>query len=126
MPLKKRTTSRDRLDGSKKINPITEIYLIPGRVWLWLNYMNPKGGYAAVRASTRHARSPVMTWIYSGMFWIFILPIFSSLFIADTGVPLFLFGAIFTGVAIATLNVYVFAISSLLFGFYYLKTSGGI
>jgi hypothetical protein len=67
-----------------------------------------------------------MTWIYSGMFWIFILPIFSSLFIADTGVPLFRFGAIFTGVTIATLNVYFFVISSLLFGIYYLKTTGGI
>ena len=88
--------------------------------------MNPKGGYAAARASTRHARSPIMTWIYSGMFWIFILPIFSSLFIPAIGIPLFLFGATFTGVAIATLNMYIFAISGILFVLYYLKTSGGI
>lgn len=126
MPSRQKSTSRDRLDGARKFNLISEFYLFPGRMWLWLNFMNPKGGYAAVRASTRHARSPVMTWIYSVMFWVIVLPIFLSLFIPGVGIPLFRFGIALTGAAIATLNIYTFVISGVLFGLYSLKSSGVI
>ena len=61
--------SRDRLDGSKKSNIIVELYLFPGRLILWLQYMFPSKGYAKVRQSSRHARSPIMTFLYSSIFW---------------------------------------------------------
>lgn len=122
----KRPPSRDRLDGTRNFNPISAFYLVPGRVWLWLNYMNPKGGYAGVRMATRHARSPIMTWIYSGMFWIAVLPIFASLFIPALGMVLFGVGILVTGAAVATINVFTFTTSVILFGLYYLKNSGVI
>jgi hypothetical protein len=59
--------ARDRLDGTKKYNLIYEVFTLPGRVILWLNYMNPKKG--RIVRSARHARSPGMTLIYSIVFW---------------------------------------------------------
>ena len=61
--------SKDRLDGSKKSNILVELYLFPGRLILWLQYMFPSKGYAKVRQSSRHARSPIMTFVYSSIFW---------------------------------------------------------
>ncbi len=64
--------ARDRLDGSKKKSAFYEIYTIPGRIFLWLQYMFPKKGYAGVRQTARHARSPIMTFIYSTIFWVIL------------------------------------------------------
>lgn len=75
--------SRDRLDGSKKKNPIAEIYLLPGRALLWLGYMFPAKGYSKVRQSARHARSPIMTFVYSTTFWIFVIEYISPGAITD-------------------------------------------
>lgn len=61
---------RDRLDGTKKSNIVVELYLFPGRLILWLHYMFPSKGYSKVRQSSRHARSPIMTFLYSSIFWI--------------------------------------------------------
>ena len=64
--------SRDRLDGTHKKRLIVELYLLPGRVLLWLGYMFPGKGYSGVRQSARAARSPIMTFISSTAFWFFL------------------------------------------------------
>ena len=61
--------SRDRLDGTKKGNLLWEIYTAPGRLLLWIGYMFPGKGYSSARQSARHARSPLMTFIRSTVFW---------------------------------------------------------
>ena len=68
-----RRVSRDRLDGSEKKNWKKEVFLAPGRVILWLQYMFPQNGIRGVALSSRHARSPLMTWFYSILFWVCIL-----------------------------------------------------
>lgn len=45
-------------------------WLIPGVVIQWFIYMNPARGFRGVAASTRAARSPIMTYVYSIMFWL--------------------------------------------------------
>ncbi len=65
--------SKDRLDGSEKGNVLFELYTIPGRIILWLGYMFPGKGYSKVRMSARHARSPIMSFGYSTVFWYFLL-----------------------------------------------------
>ena len=64
--------SRDRLDGTHKKGLIVELYLLPGRVLLWFGYMFPGKGYSKVRQSARAARSPIMTFIGSTAFWLFL------------------------------------------------------
>jgi hypothetical protein len=61
--------NRDRLDGTQIQSPWVEFLLKPGRFILWIQYMLPKAGYRNIRMSSRHARSPVMTIIYSCLFW---------------------------------------------------------
>jgi hypothetical protein len=61
--------SKDRLDGTSGGGMLYEIFAFPGRVLLWLQYMNPKGGMAGVAASKRRANSPIMTFIYALGFW---------------------------------------------------------
>lgn len=61
--------SKDRLDGTVSKNALYEIFAFPGRVILWLQYMNPKGGMAGVAKSKRQANSPVMTFLYALGFW---------------------------------------------------------
>lgn len=61
---------RDRLDGSDKKSFFAELYTSPGRLILWLQYMFPIGGYSKTRSSARHARSPIMTFLYSTAFWV--------------------------------------------------------
>jgi hypothetical protein len=61
--------SKDRLDGTSGGGMLYEIFAFPGRVVLWLQYMNPKGGMAGVAASKRRANSPIMTFIYALGFW---------------------------------------------------------
>ena len=61
--------SKDRLDGTSGSGMLYELFVLPGRVLLWLQYMNPKGGMAGVAASKRRANSPIMTFIYALGFW---------------------------------------------------------
>ena len=48
------------------------IFLFPGKVWQWIMYMGVGSvkGYGNVRAQTRMARSPIMTWVYSIIVWL--------------------------------------------------------
>jgi len=62
--------AKDRLDGTKKKPFLLEFFLSPGRIILWLQYMMPGKGYSAVRQSSRNARSPIMTLLYSLGFWV--------------------------------------------------------
>lgn len=61
--------SRDRLDGTTTSSALYEIFAFPGRVILWLQYINPKGGMAGVAKSKRQANSPIMTALYALCFW---------------------------------------------------------
>lgn len=67
----RRSPSRDRLDGTEKKSKFKEIYLAPGRLILWFNYMFPAKGMQNITKSARHAKSPIMTFLYATMFWIF-------------------------------------------------------
>lgn len=62
-------TSRDRLDGTEKKSWKKELFLAPGRLILWIQYMFPQNGMRGIAMSARHAKSPIMTWLYSGLFW---------------------------------------------------------
>ncbi len=46
-----------------------KIFLLPGLILQWFVYMNPGNGMRGVAASTRAARSTLMTWVYSAVFW---------------------------------------------------------
>jgi hypothetical protein len=50
-----------------------KLTLIPGLVLQWFIYMNPGKGMRGVAASTRAARSPLMTGVYSAVFWVVAL-----------------------------------------------------
>jgi hypothetical protein len=43
--------------------------MAPGRLLLWVKYMFPQKGYAITRQTARHARSPIMTFLYSTDVW---------------------------------------------------------
>ena len=80
--------ARDRLDHSKRGSILYELFTLPGRTILWVKYMNPGKGYKGVRKSSRHARSPIMTFLYSLVFWFlaaFIAFLFLCTPIEDTG-----------------------------------------
>lgn len=62
--------AKDRLDGSKRSSLLYEAFVFPGRVILWVKYMNPPKGYRGTRAIARRAKSPIMTFLYSLLFWI--------------------------------------------------------
>jgi|694.fasta_scaffold06483_39 hypothetical protein len=64
--------NKDRLDGTAKGGCLFELFTLPGRIILWIQYMNPssKGGQWTMVAQTkRRASSPVMTVLYSLAFW---------------------------------------------------------
>ena len=73
---------RDRMDGTPKESTLKEVFLFPGRAILWIQYMFPGSTYRKVRMSSRHARSPIMTIIYSISFW-FLVGYVIIMFIAD-------------------------------------------
>jgi len=62
-------------DNIPRINPTgwRRWYLFPGRVIQWFLYMFPSGRYDRVVSSTRHARSPLMTYVYSTAFYFLLL-----------------------------------------------------
>jgi len=48
---------------------VLEVYLFPGKVFLWIRYMFPGQGYSKTRQGARWARSPIMTAIVSFFIW---------------------------------------------------------
>ena len=66
--------ARDNIAGIKKSGIIKNIFLFPGKVWQWIMYMSIGSvkGYGGVRQQTRLARSPLMTYVYSLIFWLII------------------------------------------------------
>lgn len=72
--------SKENLLGIKFDRPWKWL-LMPGVVLLWLSYMFPRSGISATVASSRHARSPIMTIAYSGVFYLaFFIFLLISLF----------------------------------------------
>lgn len=54
---------------------IKKLFLFPGMIFQWLMYMSVGSKpYGKVREQTRLARSPLMTFVYSLMFWVVLLP----------------------------------------------------
>ncbi|WP_128928757.1 hypothetical protein [Bradyrhizobium guangxiense] len=49
--------------------------LLPGVVAQWFLYTFPTGSFAKVVTDTRVARSPIMTYVISGIFYILVLPL---------------------------------------------------
>jgi hypothetical protein len=47
--------------------------LLPGKVIQWFLYMFPSGRYSRVVSATRHARSPLMTYVYSTALYFLVL-----------------------------------------------------
>lgn len=62
---------RDDVAGTESHSLPHTVYLLPGKVVQWFIYMNPSGSYAKVSKSTRAARSPVMTYVFASIFWLF-------------------------------------------------------
>lgn len=60
--------SRDNIPGIMLDRP-WKYFLIPGVVIQWFMYMNPRRGFQGVARSSRRARSPIMTYCYSTMFY---------------------------------------------------------
>ena len=67
--------ARDNISGIKKGGIIKNIFLSPGKVWQWIMYVTVGNvrGYGKVRAQTRLSRSPLMTYVYSTIFWLGVL-----------------------------------------------------
>jgi len=62
--------ANDRLDGTERRSFLYEAFTLPGRIILWVKYMNPPKEYGDARAIARRAKSPIMTFIYSFIFWL--------------------------------------------------------
>lgn len=50
-------------------------FLLPGIVAQWFLYTFPTGNFSKVVTDTRVARSPVMTYVISGIFYILAVPL---------------------------------------------------
>lgn len=54
------------------------LYLLPGRAYLWFRYiLAPKG---RVFATARRARSPIVSFVMSTLFWIAVVILFDFLY----------------------------------------------
>lgn len=60
---------RDNLAGVSFDGP-WRFALIPGAIIQWWMYMNPGRGFHGVAVSARVARSPIMTYVLSVVFWL--------------------------------------------------------
>lgn len=49
--------------------------LLPGVIAQWFLYTFPTGSFAKVVTDTRVARSPIMTYVISGIFYLLTLPL---------------------------------------------------
>ena len=71
---------RDNISGIIDKNVLKTIFLTPGRIIQWFMYMFVANlRYGGVRQQTRLARSPLMTYIYSIIFWIIFFFYISSI-----------------------------------------------
>lgn len=68
---------RENIPGVKFDRPWKWV-LVPGFVIQWIMYMFPEGGYASVRSLTRQSRSPLMTYVFSAIFYILVVAIIAS------------------------------------------------
>lgn len=68
---------RENLSGIRFDRPWKRL-LLPGLVIQWLIYMFPSGRYASILSETRHARSPLMTYVYSAAFYLVVLMLLGS------------------------------------------------
>ncbi len=58
------------LDGYEFDSKFMTYFCIPGRIFLWIRYMFPTGGFSGVAASGRQARSVLMVIFYSAAFYV--------------------------------------------------------
>ena len=63
--------SSDNISGIKSGGIIKTLFLLPGRIVQWFMYITigSAKGYGKVREQTRMARSPILTYFYSFLFW---------------------------------------------------------
>lgn len=74
----KRPVSPDVLDRQRR-SALGMIYLFPGRAYLWLRYIGaPKG---RVFATARQARSPIISFVTSTVFWIVAIFLLDSFYL---------------------------------------------
>lgn len=53
---------------------LKKLYLFPGMIVQWVMYVSVGSkSFSQVREQTRLARSPIMTFVYSSIFWISIV-----------------------------------------------------
>lgn len=66
---RKRSSNPDVLDR-QSFTLLWTLYALPGRIYLWFRYiLAPKG---KVFATSRQARSPIVVFFYSTIFWLII------------------------------------------------------
>jgi hypothetical protein len=66
------SNSRDNIPGLVFDRPWKAL-LIPGVVIQWFMYMNPQRGMSGVARTSRRARSPIMTYVYSAGFYLALI-----------------------------------------------------
>lgn len=65
--------SRDNIGGNQG-GLFVSLFLFPGMILQWGMYVLVAGErYGAVREQTRLARSPLMTWVFSAVFWLLLI-----------------------------------------------------
>ena len=64
--------NRDNISGVTLDKP-WKYLLLPGLIFQWWIYMSPGKGFRGVAASTRSARSPLMTYVFAAAVWIGLL-----------------------------------------------------
>lgn len=64
--------NRDNISDVRIDHP-SKYWLVPGVIIQWLVYMSPGRGIRGVAASTRAARSPLMTYVFSVAFYFWML-----------------------------------------------------
>jgi len=60
--------NRDNIPDFKLDKP-WKYLLLPGVIFQWWIYMNPGRGFRGIAVSTRAARSPLMTYVFSAAVW---------------------------------------------------------
>lgn len=56
--------------------------LLPGVITQWFLYTFPTGNFSKVVTDTRVARSPLMTYVISGIFYLIAVPLIGLLLLA--------------------------------------------
>lgn len=76
----------DKLDDLEDNNILEFIFHLPGRVILWMRYMNPDNNIKSIFQTSRHAKSGIMVKAISIGFWFFLL-VFIMTFLIDNIKP---------------------------------------